>query len=77
MDLKSLQHRIARLRDTLATEESGPLVVAVLPENHRTPDSGEAYPRVQRTGNAATIVYRLEDGAPDSAAIAALLGEAA
>jgi len=76
--LKSLHSRLDRIAATMTPPEEGrPLAVAVLPENFRGPPSDAPYPRVQRAGNAATITYLLEDGAPDSAAIVALLGEAA
>lgn len=69
----------ARLDDLLSDQrakDEPPSTIILLPENGRGPDSDvRPYPRVNRVGRAAIIVYRPEDGQPTPEAIHQLLDE--
>ncbi len=77
MDLRRIKTRVDELLAASEVESEPPSTIVVLPENGRGPDSDAPYPRIERVGQAAIITYLVEDGAPDAAAIAALLGERA
>lgn len=63
---RSLGGIISRLNDLLeqqAEKDEPPSTIILLPENGKGPASDvRPYPRVNRVGRAAIIVYRPEDG---------------
>ena len=76
MDLRSLNQRLARLlaaRKQAEHAEAGPHTVVLLPNNSRGPAYAGPWPRVEHSGNATTIIYRVEDGQPSGADIAAVV----
>jgi hypothetical protein len=54
-------------------EDQPPAAVVLLPENHRGPDYAGPWPYVRRVGAVAAVVYRIEDGQPSGADIAAMV----
>ena len=51
------------------------MTILLLPDCDHGPDADERpFPRVNRWGSTAVIVYRLEDGQPSSEEITALTG---
>jgi hypothetical protein len=74
--MRSLAGIRARLDELLTAHEGEnqpPSAVILLPENFRGPDSDAPYPRVERTGQAAVITYRVEAGQPPADDISRLL----
>jgi hypothetical protein len=75
--MRSLAGIRARLDELLAKrqpENEPPRAIVLLPANGRAPnDDARPYPRVNRVGTCAIVVYRVEDGQPDAEAIQKLV----
>ena len=66
MDLRSIKSRIDRLLDELEPE-GPPTCVIVLPDCGHGPDGDDRpFPRMNRAGQAAVIIYDPSAGAPSS-----------
>lgn len=63
MSLATLRKRIDSLLTQRQSLDKWPSAVLVLPERGARDIAG-TYPRISRTGSAAVVIYRREDGQP-------------
>jgi hypothetical protein len=68
-----LKTRIGGLLAQREATNARPHVTLVSPDNGRIPHDEGPWPRVQRAGNVTTVIYRLENGQPATADVAAMV----